>query len=273
MSILPVGATWVDDIRKVNASVTAPGQAVYRDFAMVWQKALNIRWAGGRPVEGIAAEGLGVPTDPQDNSSMAINYKAEPLWYRFGLAPDAPFGHADGAGYADVPNAHMAYSNALVGGDPQTPVLYVKPGQPFRTHILMPTGGSRGSTFQLDGHVWSVNPFQSEKSDPGGYPMWTPGWARCGSATTRCRCISAPTRASCRLLTSVSCIRAPGAPMQYRGTTSSGITRPMATPPGCGGCCESPMSPNRPPRLDGPQVSAGVSTPAPAVRGERQAGI
>jgi hypothetical protein len=69
---------------------------------------LNTRWAHGRPVEGIAAEGFGVPTDPQDNSSMAINYKTEPLWYRFGLAPDAPFGHADGAGYGDMSNAHMA---------------------------------------------------------------------------------------------------------------------------------------------------------------------
>ncbi|WPN49209.1 manganese-oxidizing multicopper oxidase MnxG [Pseudomonas sp. P8_241] len=175
MSVLPIGATWVEDTRKVNATVTAPGQTTYRDFAMVWQKALNMRWANGRPVEGIAAEGFGVPTDPQDNSSMAINYKTEPMWYRFGLAPDAPFGHADGAGYADMANAHMAYSNALVGGDPQTPVLYAKPGQPFRTHILMPTGGSRGTTFQLDGHVWSTNPFLSEKSDTGGYPMYTPG--------------------------------------------------------------------------------------------------
>lgn len=176
MSVLPVGATWTEDARsRASATVTAPGQAVYRDFALVWQKALNLRWANGRPVEGIAAEGNGVPTDPQDNSGMAINYKSEPLWFRFGLAPNAPFGHADGNGHADVPNAHMAYSNALVGGDPQTPVLWVKPGQAFRTHILMPTGGSRGSTFQLDGHVWSLNPFQSEKSDTGGYPMSTPG--------------------------------------------------------------------------------------------------
>lgn len=64
-------------------------QTSYRDFAMVWQKALNMRWANGRPVEGIASE-AGVPTDPQDNSSMAINYKTEPMWFRFGLPPDAP---------------------------------------------------------------------------------------------------------------------------------------------------------------------------------------
>jgi hypothetical protein len=175
MSVLPVGATWVEDAKRASATVTATGQAVYRDFAMVWQRALNLRWASGRPVEGIASEGMGVPNDPKDNAGMAINYKTEPMWYRFGLAPDAPFGRAGGFGYGDVPNAHMAYSNALVGGDPQTPVFYVKPGQPFRTHVLMPTGGSRGSTFQLDGHLWSVNPYLSEKSDTAGYPMGAPG--------------------------------------------------------------------------------------------------
>jgi hypothetical protein len=135
MSVLPVGATWVEDAKRASATVTATGQAVYRDFAMVWQRALNLRWANGRPVEGIASEGMGVPNDPKDNAGMAINYKTEPLWYRFGLAPDAPFGRADGSGYGDVPNAHMAYSNALVGGDPQTPVFYVKPGQPFRLDL------------------------------------------------------------------------------------------------------------------------------------------
>jgi hypothetical protein len=175
MSVLPAGSTWVEDAKRASATVTATGQTVYRDFAMVWQRALNLRWAGGRPVEGIASEGMGVPNDPKDNAGMAINYKTEPMWYRFGLAPDAPFGRADGAGYGDVPNAHMAYSNALVGGDPQTPVFYVKPGQPFRTHVLMPTGGSRGATFQLDGHLWSVNPYLSEKSDTDGYPMGAPG--------------------------------------------------------------------------------------------------
>jgi hypothetical protein len=202
---------------------------------MVWQKALNTRWANGRPVEGIAAEGNGVPTDPQDNSSMAINYKAEPMWYRFGLAPDAPFGHADGAGYGDMPNAHMAYSNALVGGDPQTPVLYVKPGQPFRTHILMPTGGSRGTTFQLDGHVWSVNPFQSEKSDTGGYPMGTPGVGSVKFGYNPMSMYIGAHESVCRRRTSASCTRAPGAATQYRVITCSAITPPIGNTAGLWG--------------------------------------
>lgn len=69
----------------------------------------------------------------------------------------------------------MAYANALVGGDPQTPVLYAKPGQPVRNHIVMPSGGSRGMVYQLDGHVWPLHNYQAEKSDADGYPISLPG--------------------------------------------------------------------------------------------------
>ncbi|MFV3289848.1 manganese-oxidizing multicopper oxidase MnxG [Pseudomonas sp. NY11955] len=176
MSILPQTATWTEDAAsRAQATVKVTGQPDYRDLVTVWQRSMNMRWADGRPVEGIATEGNGVPGDPKDNGNMAMNYKTEPLWLRFGLAPDAPFGHADGSGFADVPNAHMAYSNALVGGDPQTPVLYAKPGQPVRSHVLMPSGGSRGITYQLDGHLWPLHNYQAEKSDVDGYPLSLPG--------------------------------------------------------------------------------------------------
>ncbi|MNJ19783.1 hypothetical protein D3C77_141070 [compost metagenome] len=172
MSVTPAGSTWQEDAAsRASATVQAPGASSYRDFMMVWQKSLNMRWANGLPVENMSSEGPGIPNDPKDNSDMAINYKSEPLWYRFARAPNAPFGQAGGNGLGAVPNAHMAYSNALVGGDPVTPILRVKPGQPFRTHVLMPSGGSRGATFQLDGHVWAFNPFQAERVDLWGYPM------------------------------------------------------------------------------------------------------
>ncbi|MCY1509995.1 hypothetical protein D9M68_443540 [compost metagenome] len=171
MSIVPQGATWTEDAdMRAAATVTPLSGTPYRDFSLVFQRSLNMRWADGRPVENMASEGLGIPADPKDNSAMAVNYKSEPLWYRFAVAPDAPFGHAQGNGFADVPIAHMAYSNELVGGDPVTPILKVKPGQPFRTHVTMPSGGSRGMTFQLDGHLWAFNPFVSQKSDIWGLP-------------------------------------------------------------------------------------------------------
>lgn len=173
MAILPAGATWTEDPgMRAAATVQAPGQPEYRSFSLIWQKSLNMRWAGGRPVEGMATEGIGVPTDPKDNSDMAVNYRSEPLWFRFRQAPNAPFGHA---GWGGIPNAHMAYSNALVGGDPVTPILTVRAGQPFRTHLTMPAGGSRGATWQLDGHLHPQEPFLSEKTDAGGYPVKYPG--------------------------------------------------------------------------------------------------
>ncbi|MGY2258741.1 manganese-oxidizing multicopper oxidase MnxG [Pseudomonas sp. SDO55104_S430] len=176
MSVVPAGATWQEDAAsRASATVKPTGASSYRDFMMIWQKSLNMRWANGLPVENMSSEGPGVPNDPKDNSDMAINYRSEPLWYRFARAPNAPFGQAAGNGLGAVPNAHMAYSNALVGGDPVTPILRAKPGQPFRTHVLMPSGGSRGATFQLDGHVWAFNPFQAEKLDTWGYPMKNAG--------------------------------------------------------------------------------------------------
>ncbi|NMG75650.1 manganese-oxidizing multicopper oxidase MnxG [Aromatoleum diolicum] len=171
---LPPGSTWVEDANMRAAAtvtkITKPELPTYRDFALQWAKGLNMRWADGQPVENIAAEGPMVHEDPEDNSAMAVNYKVEPLWYRFAKAPDAPFGHANGAGFAAVPNANMAYSNALVGGDPVTPVLTVNRGMPFRIHVVQSSGGSRGGTFGLHGHVWQRDPYRSHNSDASGYP-------------------------------------------------------------------------------------------------------
>ncbi len=172
MVVHPAGASWVEDVAmRAAATVQAPGQAAYRDFMVQWHKGLNPRWADGTSVENMATEGLGVPADPKDNSGMAVNYKVEPLWYRFGKAPDAPFGHAGGAGWAAVPNAHMAYSNALVGGDPQTPVFRVSAGSPFRVHLVQASGGSRSGTFGLHGHVWQRDPYLAQNVDALGFPL------------------------------------------------------------------------------------------------------
>jgi manganese oxidase len=182
MIIEPAGAAWTEDAdMRAAATVTAPGQAIYRDFAQVWQRSLNQRWADGAAVENIASEGPGSPEDPQDNSALAINYRSEPLWYRFGRAPNALWGHANGDGLADVENAHMAYSNELVEGggdaqrDPQTPIMKVTRGQPFRVHVMMPSGGSRNSTFALHGHVWPRDPYLAEKVDVRGFPLQRAG--------------------------------------------------------------------------------------------------
>lgn len=87
---------------------------------------------------------------------MALNYGIEPLWFRLGILPNAPFG---GPGsFADV-DAEKAYANTLVGGDPVTPIFRVKPGTETRVHSAVPHGTSRGTTFTFYGHVWERDPY------------------------------------------------------------------------------------------------------------------
>src|SRR5690606_34011840 len=79
-------------------------------------------------------------------------------------------------GLAAIPNTHMAYSNVLTGGlDPETPILKVDRGQPFRVHVGMPSGGGRQSSFGLAGHVWPRDPYLAQNVDADGFPREYPG--------------------------------------------------------------------------------------------------
>ena len=168
------GSTWVENDRaldrqvndpnatretRASATVTKPDGSSYRSLAVMFQKGQNHRFADGSAVPNLAAEGQGVPEDSWDAGQMAINYGSEPLWFRFGMPADAPFGRADGAGFGDVPNAHEAYSNSLTGGDPVTPVFTARAGEEARLRVLMATGAGRGTTFNLHGHTWQRDPY------------------------------------------------------------------------------------------------------------------
>ena len=127
--IEPVGTAWREDPNMRSAASIGPdadGDGVpdttpMRDFAVVLQKKLSHRYADGTAVENIGAGEI-VGEDYQDAGQMAMNYGSEPLWFRFGLAPNAPLGNTAG-GLGAVPDAHRAYSNTLVGGDPATPIF------------------------------------------------------------------------------------------------------------------------------------------------------
>ncbi len=163
--IEPVGSAWTEDAtRRTSASVGPdanrdgrPDSVLFRDFALLWQKQLSHRYSDGTAVENVAAEGV-ISEDSQDSGQMAINYGSEPLWFRFRLRPNADFGNTAG-GLGAVPNAHEAYSNSLVGGDPVTPVLTATAGQQTRLRLLEPHGAFRGSVFKLHGHGWQRDPY------------------------------------------------------------------------------------------------------------------
>ena len=170
----PKYATVVPDAgTRMQATVTAPG-VFYRDFAMVFQKGVNLRYRNGSPVPNIAGEGFGVPEDAHDGGAAAINFSSEPMWFRFGYPADADWGMGGvdpdtgvnmGPGLASIPDAHRGYSNIMTEGlDPQTPVYTAKAGQEMRFRIVAPAGYARGSTLGIAGHNWQREPFTSSGS-------------------------------------------------------------------------------------------------------------
>jgi hypothetical protein len=154
-------ATVVNDLNG-NKVADTNETVLYRDFSLVLTKGMTHYYKDGTPVEHMNGEAVGIPEDSQEASGMALNYGIEPLWFRFGLVPQAPFGNAGtGPGaYGSVPNAHQAYSNVLTGGqDPATPVFFANKNQEARIRITNPYGTARGSTFGLHGHVWQRDPY------------------------------------------------------------------------------------------------------------------
>jgi len=97
---------------------------------------------------------VGVAEDAEDSGQKAINYGAEPLWFRLGITPDTASGDV-------TPNTdiHRVYADELVGGDPQTPVFTAKAGEPVRIRLLEPGGHARAHVFTVHGHSWQREPY------------------------------------------------------------------------------------------------------------------
>lgn len=221
--VLPTASTWndyTDDERidhqavfsattpakratRATATVTYPVKAangmvsntLFRDYAIVHQKALNLRYRDGKPVQNLASEqsgqsGVSIPENSHDAGQMAVNYGSEPMWFRFGLPPDADFGHGPdssgnpGVGFGGITNAWQVFSStgccdnggtaisaSKPTGDPVTGVFEVSAGMQARMRVLMPTGVGRATVFGLDGHPWRRDPYITEKHDAGGFPL------------------------------------------------------------------------------------------------------
>lgn len=170
----------------------------FRDLVAIFQKGLNHRY--GQPASGkssavgaLAAEREDswmspsriAPEDAHDAGQMAINYGSEPLWFRFGIDPSAPFGHgrsassgigALGEGFGGLSFAHEAFANSCchgAAGDPVpaagsptpgpfTPIFSVLPHAETRLRVLLPTGVGRGTSQILHGHGWQRDPYLAE---------------------------------------------------------------------------------------------------------------
>ena len=165
--IEPQGATWsFPYTSRATADVTKADGSQFREFVLVTQNDVNMRYANNDPVNSI-----GRVEDPEDTGQAAFNYRTEPLWFRMGYPPETPFNRAD------IPTAPLAtvdidftkvLSNGLIGGDPQTPVFTAVAGTPIRFRVVQSSGHQRNNIFQLHGHVWQEEPYTTTAAPQGG---------------------------------------------------------------------------------------------------------
>jgi manganese oxidase len=203
--VMPRGATvsFPDPTTRSTVDVRAPALAqvtnnfgfntlpvttaqTYRDFAVNWAKMLNYRYASGNAVQNESEEGPGVPENPPHTALNAVNYRAEPTFFRFGIPPLSAAGNA-GCGapvtapfagpatqntcFGSVQNSGDLFSNTLTAGaDPQVPVFKARPGQPIRMGVVMANSSNRAATFILHGHVWPRDPYLALRRDAAGFP-------------------------------------------------------------------------------------------------------
>jgi manganese oxidase len=139
--------------------VTTPAGS-FREFVLVFQNDLNLRFGGGAAVPNLAES-----EDPEDSGQKAFNYRTEPLWKRLGFAPDTVLGTTRTFDFTN------ALSNSQVGGDPLTPVFTARAGTPVRFRLLHPQGHQRNNVFQAHGHIWGQLPYVNNSQALGGNPL------------------------------------------------------------------------------------------------------
>jgi hypothetical protein len=120
------------------------------------------------PVEHLNGEGGGHPEDSQEASGMALNYGIEPLWFRFGLVPHAPFNNQPAASVACPTRTRRTATSSPANQDPATPVLLANAGKEARMHVVVPLGTTRGTTINVHGHLWNRHDYVCEGSARNG---------------------------------------------------------------------------------------------------------
>jgi len=162
--VLPPKSTWVEDADRRSSATVRAGTKTFRDHALVHQKGMNFRYR-----DGTAVGKTQLSDDPQDIGQFGVNYRSEPMWFRFGMHPESSLGHD---GFGGVATAWQGFSNAccaasgpaagsVVNADPVTPVLTSVRGAENRMRLLMPHGLARGSVWSLHGHLWQQDPYLS----------------------------------------------------------------------------------------------------------------
>jgi hypothetical protein len=164
--IEPQGSTWTEDLdadgklTRASATVCPGGEdpctteaAHFRDFVVIMQDDVNMRFGDGSPVPIVAEE-----VEPEDSGMKAINYRTDPIWLRL-----------PGLDETSTPEQQRLadFTNAFAG-TPVTPIFTASPGEEVRFRVLKPGGHNRNHVFALHGHLWARHPWNNGSTEIDG---------------------------------------------------------------------------------------------------------
>lgn len=171
---------WEDTASRASATIFGPTATnKFRDFVLLFQNDINLRYGDGSVVPNVARE-----EDAEDSGHKALNYRTEPMWKRMNYEPDLPLSGGHGVPGGPPPGSGpsgfsstreidftKALSNGQVGGDPVTPLFTAKAGMPVRFRVLHPGGHQRNNVFSIHGHVWEEEPYINNSTAIGDNPL------------------------------------------------------------------------------------------------------
>ncbi len=138
MVIEPAGATWTDDAgnpinRGTVARVSVPGEEPFKEFVVLYQDGLNLRWNG----QGIPD--CPVCDDHYDTGENGLNYRSEPHWARLNQPPSTDL-------------LDTIYPTDWALGPIETPLFTASTGERIIFRVVQPEGRARQHTFNVMGH-------------------------------------------------------------------------------------------------------------------------
>ena len=158
---------------RAQVTVTPYGGTPFREFVLLFQNDLNLRFGDGSPVPNTAEA-----EDSEDSGQKGFNYRTEPFWKRMGYAPQTPLSCGDDGNGNIITDCTRnrdftnSLSNSITGGeDPVTPVFTARAGVPVRFRILHPAGHARNHVFQVHGHIWEEEPYTASSTIIGSNPL------------------------------------------------------------------------------------------------------
>lgn len=152
--IEPQESTWQVDVNsRASALITKQGGESFREFVIILQDDVSSLKLGElKDQNGKLSPS---PGDFEQSSwSQAINYRTEPLEFRY-AAPNWL-----------LSSITQALSNSQVLADPQTPVFAATAKQAVRMRLLHPAGLA-DQNLTLHGHVWQEEPYTNDSTEIG----------------------------------------------------------------------------------------------------------